>query len=254
MRPFFSIITVTKNSEEKIDSTIKSVLSQSYKNFEYIILDGFSKDQTFKKIKDYSHKNIVLYQHKDRSFYEGLNYAIAKSRGSFIGILNSGDVYYSESILEKMNKNICKYKNYDFYYSNLLFFNKKMLSTRVWTQTLNYGIVNQAFQIPHPTMFVSKKVVQNMRYNIEYKISSDLDFIIRMINNKFQGKFLNFFSICMEEGGMSTKSKNIVRKLKEDIKIHKKYFNNFLFSFFFNKILKLQTIFFNKRYKIKKYE
>ena len=129
-----------------------------------------------------------------------------------------------------------------------------MLSTRVWTQTLNYGIVNQAFQIPHPTMFVSKKVVQNMRYNIEYKISSDLDFIIRMINNKFQGKFLNFFSICMEEGGMSTKSKNIVRKLKEDIKIHKKYFNNFLFSFFFNKILKLQTIFFNKRYKIKKYE
>ena len=93
-----------------------------------------------------------------------------------------------------------------------------------------------------------------MRYNIEYKISSDLDFIIRMINNKFQGKFLNFFSICMEEGGMSTKSKNIVRKLKEDIKIHKKYFNNFLFSFFFNKILKLQTIFFNKRYKIKKYE
>jgi glycosyltransferase involved in cell wall biosynthesis len=254
LKPFFSIITVTKNSEEKIDSTIKSVLSQTYKNFEYIILDGFSKDQTFKRIKDYSHKNIILYQRKDRSFYEGLNYAIARSRGFFIGILNSGDVYYSESILEKMKKNINKYKNYDFYYSNLLFFNKKMLSTRVWTQTLNYGIVHQAFQIPHPTIFVSKKILQNMKYNVEYKISSDLDFIIRMINNKFQGKYFNFFSICMEEGGMSTKFKNIIRKLKEDLKIHQKHFKIFLFSFILNKILKLRTIFFNKKYKIKKYE
>jgi len=58
MIPFFSIITVTKNTEEKIDKTIQSVLSQSYKNFEYIIVDSHSKDGTLNKIKKY--KNLKI--------------------------------------------------------------------------------------------------------------------------------------------------------------------------------------------------
>ena len=63
MKPYFSIITVTKNTEEKIDLTIKSVLSQSFKNFEYLIVDGNSTDSTFDKINRY--KQMIMFGSKD---------------------------------------------------------------------------------------------------------------------------------------------------------------------------------------------
>ena len=78
MKPFFSIITVTKNTEEKIDKTIKSVLSQSYKNFEYIIIDGNSEDETFNKTQKYKNKKIKIFCRDDKNFYDGLN---KKSKG-----------------------------------------------------------------------------------------------------------------------------------------------------------------------------
>ena len=124
MIPFFSIITVTKNTEEKIDKTIQSVLSQSYKNFEYIIVDGHSKDDTFNKIKKYKNKKIKIFSHRDKNFYEGLNFAIKKTKGRYISILNSGDLYFSDSILKKMNTYILKYKNFGLYFSNLFFIDK----------------------------------------------------------------------------------------------------------------------------------
>ncbi len=101
MIPFFSIITVTKNTEEKIDKTIKSVLSQSYKNFEYIIVDGNSKDETFNKIQKYKNKKIKLFSRKDKNFYDGLNFAIKRANGKYISVISSGDFYYSTLILKK---------------------------------------------------------------------------------------------------------------------------------------------------------
>jgi glycosyltransferase involved in cell wall biosynthesis len=251
---FFSIITVTKNSEKKIEATIKSVLTQTYKNFEYIILDGFSEDQTFNKIKQFKKKNIFLYRYKDKNFYDGLNYAISKSKGNYIGILNSGDIYYNKNILKKMKKFITNYNSYDYFYSNLLYFNKDFTITRVWNNNLENKILHKAFQIPHPTMFVSRKIIKSIKYDIDYKISSDLDFILQIIKKKFTGKYLNFFSIYMENSGMSTSLTNAILKLKEDLNIHRTYFKNYLFSFFLNKLLKTRSYFFKKKYKFKKNE
>ena len=106
MSPFFSIITVTKNSENKIDKTIKSVLSQSFKNFEYIIIDGNSTDDTLNKVQKYKNKKIKIFCREDKNFYDGLNFAIKKTKGKFISVLNSGDFYYSNFILRKIHKSI----------------------------------------------------------------------------------------------------------------------------------------------------
>ena len=107
MKPFFSIITVTKNTEKKINLTVASVLSQSFKNFEYIIVDGYSSDSTFVKINRYSkNKKIKIYRRRDKNFYDGLNFAISKAKGNYISILNSGDIYFSKSILKNIYKNI----------------------------------------------------------------------------------------------------------------------------------------------------
>jgi glycosyltransferase involved in cell wall biosynthesis len=105
MKPFFSIITVTKNTEKKIDLTIRSVLSQNFKNFEYIIVDGYSADNTFAKIIKYkNNKKIRIFKRCDKNFYDSLNYAIEKAKGKYISILNSGDIFFSNKILKNTQK------------------------------------------------------------------------------------------------------------------------------------------------------
>jgi glycosyltransferase involved in cell wall biosynthesis len=247
MIPFFSIITVTKNTEKKIDKTIQSVLSQSYKNFEYIIVDGHSKDDTFNKIKKYKNIKIKIFSRRDNNFYDGLNFAIKKSKGRYISILNSGDVYFSDSILKKMNASILKYKNFGLYFSNLFFIDKGKIK-RIWIyKNLLYNL-NDAFKIAHPTIFFSKKIAHKFMYNIKYSISADLDLILKLIKKKISYKHLNFFSVIMETGGMSSFCGNFFRKLEEDLKIHKTYFKYYILNFILQKLLKIRTIsIFNKK-------
>ena len=82
-----SIITVVKNDVQNIEKTIKSLLNQSYKNFEHIIIDGKSTDGTLSIIKKY--KNIKLVSKKDKNLWEAMNSGIKHSKGDIIGILNS---------------------------------------------------------------------------------------------------------------------------------------------------------------------
>ena len=247
MSPFFSIITVTKNSENKIDKTIISVLCQSYKNFEYIIIDGNSEDETFNKIKKYKNKKIKFFCRKDKNFYDGLNFAIKKAKGKYISVLNSGDFYLSNFILKKIHKNILKFQNYDFYFSNLLFVNQSNKVKRKWVFKNFYNNLKDAFKIAHPTIFFSKQVAKKFRYNIKYTIAADLDLILRLIKSKASYKHLNFFSVIMETGGMSSFKGKFLKKISEDLKINKKYFKYYFLNFFIQKILKLKTFLFYKK-------
>ena len=249
MTPFFSIITVTKNTEEKIDKTIKSVLSQSYKNFEYIIVDGHSKDETFNKIQKYKNKKIKVFCRKDKNFYDGLNFAIKRANGKYISVISSGDFYYSTLILKKIHKNIIKFKNFDFYFSNLFFVNNKNKVERKWEFKKFYNNLKDAFKIAHPTIFFSKKVAKNFRYNTKYTIAADLDLILRLIKRKVSYKHLDFFSVMMEAGGMSSFKGKFLKKICEDLTINKKYFKYYLLNFFIQKILKIKTfLFYKKKY------
>ena len=97
-RPFISIITVVKNDEKKISKTIKSVLQQKYRNFEYIVIDGLSSDNTLKKIKKNKFNIDLIVSKKDKNMWQAMNRGIKLSSGSIIGILNSGDVYYKNTL------------------------------------------------------------------------------------------------------------------------------------------------------------
>jgi|694.fasta_scaffold63282_4 glycosyltransferase involved in cell wall biosynthesis len=244
MRPFFSIITVTKNTEKKINLTIRSVLSQNFNNFEYIVIDGYSKDNTFANIKKYKDKRIKVFKYRDKSFYEGLNYGVQNSKGKYIAILNSGDIFYSNKILFLMKKKIIKFSKCHFFFSNLLYLDKKNKIKRVWKNLYYDNTLQDAFKIAHPTIFINAEVAQKFKYNENYKISSDLDFILRLLINKISFKYLNFFSVAMEQGGMSSSLNYLLIKLREDLIIHSKYFKLYLVHFLIKKISKLKDLFF----------
>jgi glycosyltransferase involved in cell wall biosynthesis len=242
MNPFFSIITVTKNTEKKVGLTIKSVLSQNFINFEYIIVDGYSKDRTFSKIKEYKDKKIKVFRYNDRNFYDGLNYGVKRAKGKYIAILNSGDFFLSVNILLEMNKKILQFNKYDFFFSNLIYFNSNIRVVRIWKESHFNKNLNTAFKIAHPTIFIKKEVAKKFRYNDSYKVSSDLDFIIRLFKNNIKFKYLNFFTIAMEQGGMSSNLKYLLTKLKEDLIIHHKYFKYYIIHFLIQKFNKLKSL------------
>jgi glycosyltransferase involved in cell wall biosynthesis len=244
MRPFFSVITVTKNTEKKINLTIRSVLSQNFKNFEYIVIDGYSKDNTFINIKKHKDKRVKVFKYRDKSFYDGLNYGVQNSSGKYIAILNSGDIFYSNKILLFMKKKIIEFNKFQFFFSNLIYFNKDIKITRIWKNHYFDNTLEDAFKIAHPTIFIKKEVAQRFKYNVIYKISSDLDFILRLLKHKIKFKYLNFFSIVMEQGGMSSSLKYLLTKLREDLIIHRKYFKFYMVHFLIQKISKLKGLFF----------
>jgi len=243
MKPFFSIITVTKNTEKKIDLTIRSVLSQNFKNFEYIIIDGCSADNTFAKIIKYeNNKKIRIFKRRDKNFYDGLNCAISKARGNYISILNSGDIFFSNKILKNTQNKILKYKNFDFYFSNLVYYNNKKEVKRIWKSGQLKNNLSDAFKIAHPTIFLDNKVAKKFRYNDSYNISADLDFILKLIHNNIKYKHLNFFSVAMEAKGMSSSFDYFIIKLIEDIKIQRDFFKNYTTFFFKQKFEKLKSL------------
>ena len=97
-----SIITICFNSQDTIEDTIKSVISQDYKDIEYIIIDGNSKDKTKSIIQKYKSKLAYYISEPDLGIYDAMNKGITASKGDLIAILNSDDVYAFKSVVSEM--------------------------------------------------------------------------------------------------------------------------------------------------------
>ena len=182
MNPKFSIITVCFNSEKTIERTIISVLSQSYQDFEYIIVDGASTDGTLSIIKNYIKKypdKIKLISEKDSGIYDAMNKGIRSASGDLIGIVNSDD-YYEVDALENISKAYDGEK-YEVVYG--------MLRTIKDGKEVSVYIKNHQWlekdMITHPTCFITRDTYTDFGvYSLEYRYSADYEFMLRMNRNR----------------------------------------------------------------------
>ena len=238
-----SIITVTKNSEKYLEKNILSVYNQSYKNYEHVIIDGQSTDQTLKIIKKHKKKIHYFFSAKDRSLYDAMNKGIKKCSGDVIGILNSDDVYYKNA-LKIVNSYFNKYKNLDFLFGSVY---KYKLLSGYKPEKIKWSF---GFYSTHSVGFFIKRKAQKKVgfYNIKYKYSADYDLFYRLIvkkkmngmatlKNEIFGKFIR--------GGLSSRIK-FMDYLKECNEIRLDNGQNFLlvyFIFFVRIIKNLKKIF-----------
>ncbi len=232
----FSIITVVKNNRFQISKTINSIKNQNFKNFEFIIIDGKSKDGTTEEIKKIS-KSFKKLKHiirKDKNLYDGLNYGIKISNGKYIVILHSGDIFFSKNTLEVINTNI---SNFDAISGNVLFRKEKNI-VRYWNYKIEKLSKLNSFKIPHTALIVKKEIFKKLNFfNINYSISSDTDFILKMSKLKnLNFKKINKDIVIMETGGLSNSFENLKTKTFQDLKIYLDNFNIFFFIVYFYKI------------------
>lgn len=172
-----TIITPVKNDYKNIEKTIKSVLMQSYKNYEHIIVDGKSTDGTINILKKYKNK-IKIISKKDKNLWEALNRGIKISKGDIIGVLNSKDIFYPKA-LETVNRYF-QNKKLDFLFGAV----KK---NKVYHQFEPEKIFYRFNIYPSHScgFFIRTKSQKKLgKYNVDYDYCSDYDMFYRMIVKK----------------------------------------------------------------------
>ena len=209
-----SIITVCYNAEKTIEKTINSVLSQSYKNIEFIIIDGNSKDNTMKIVSRYKDSIAKIISENDNGIYDAMNKGINIATGEIIGILNADDTYFDKNVVKRKILVFKDNEKVSGCYSNLIYvtnFNNKII--RKWnSEVFSINKIKYGWTIPHPTLFLKKKVYENYgMYDQNYGNAADYEYILKIsLNKKIYLKHIDFFSVKMLTGGASNKSiKNI---------------------------------------------
>lgn len=228
--PLISIITVCKNSGSTIKDTIESVLSQTYKNFEYIIKDGGSTDRTLEIISEYEgkfNKKLHLIESSDRNMYDAMNQGIEKCSGDIIGILNSDD-FYSNDALEKvadvfqnsLEKNLVVI-------GNLARVDNNGNTVHVYDYTEEMIKKKEAFG--HPSMFVAKAVYEKIgKYECALTLAADAEWQYRMYEDKdITVRLLPDVLNNMRAGGASDSFKNRWKWFKERTRIQLQYKKGF---------------------------
>jgi len=199
-----SIITVVLNGEKYIKETIESVLNQKNQNFEYIIIDGGSSDNTLEIIKSYENRIDYWVSDKDKGLYDAFNKGLTLVDGEIVGIINSDDVYTPEC-LGYVEKYFLKYNDLDFMFGGVKKHWGLIHGYKPWKVHFSWG-----FYSSHSTGFFIKlkAAKKNGFYNLKYKCSSDFDYFYRMIvKNKMNGmssKKDEIFGV-FRRGGFSSK-------------------------------------------------
>ena len=228
-----SIITVTCNSAQTLQATVNSVLSQSYQNIEYIIVDGNSTDGTLDIIKENEPKfngKMKWISESDSGIYDAMNKGIAMATGEIVGILNSDDFFFNTEILSEINS-LFEKESCDVLYGDLIYQNE-IKSIRHWksnqfrTNSLYYG-----WMPPHPTLYCKRSLYNNDIgiFDSKFRISADYDLILRIFkNDELKSVYFPQVMIVMSQGGISNASlKSKFLKSKEDYLVLRKNNINF---------------------------
>ena len=238
-----SIITVSYNSVETINDTINSVLSQTYKNIEYIIIDGSSVDGTIELVQSFGKRISKFISQPDDGIYEAINKGINIASGDIIGILNSDDFFCDNLVIEKIVNSFLK-TDIDAVIGDVQFVDPEKTSKIVRyysSRHFNPRKFKYGFMPAHPSFYVKKELFERFGfYKTDYKIAADYELLIRFLYiNKIRYKYIEMPFVSMRTGGVSNKSfysniilnKEIVRACKENgintnyILVYSKYFS-----------------------------
>jgi glycosyltransferase involved in cell wall biosynthesis len=214
-----SIITVCRNSEKTIETTIKSVLSQTYKNIEYIIIDGDSKDKTKDIVLSYGDRISKFVSEPDKCLWEAMNKAIRLATGDFLYFINSDDYIFDRNVIDDTVKVILEKPELDFIYGDVEIRESKkkaiIQKSPCPTEIIESMILRGT--IPHVGSFIKSDLFQKIGiYNENHKIASDYEWITKLM----QDQTVNIFYFprviaSFSAGGLSSNAQETLTEIFE---------------------------------------
>ncbi len=226
--PLFSIITVTYNADKTIGRTLDSVIQQNFENYEHIIIDGASKDNTLAIIdqKQGSDKRIVKSE-RDAGLYDAMNKGINTSNGSYLIFLNAGDKFHSPQTLREIAEAIKSNNAPDIVYgqTNLVDDNGVFIAPRHLTapENLRFADFARGMLVCHQAFIAKKEIVG--QYSMQYRYSADYEWCIRCLKKSTKNIYIDKILIDYLSEGMTTANRR--KSLIERFKIMSKYYGFF---------------------------
>ena len=209
MDPKISVITISYNAEKEIEKTILSVISQTYSNIEYLIIDGASKDDTMVIVNKYKDRISHIVSEPDKGIYDAMNKGIRMATGDIIGILNSDDFYTSPDVLKAIAEAFEKEASLDAVYGDIHFVRPDRLDkcVRYYSgKSFKRSRMKFGFMPPHPSFYMRRKCYEKYGlYKTDYKICADFEFMLRTIYlHQIKTQYIPMDMVTMRMGGAST--------------------------------------------------
>ena len=178
--PLISVITVVYNGKYSLEKTINSVISQTYENIEYIVIDGGSTDGSINIIKKYEDSINCWISEEDDGVYDAMNKGLNLASGKWINFLNAEDIFFSNETISEIFSNK-KNNKFKLIYGDWINVNKNGLNNYIKSLPyLNDNHLKYQFQMNHQSLFVKNKNIPN--FDLTYKIKADYQWIIDIVN------------------------------------------------------------------------
>ncbi|MEO8149861.1 MAG: glycosyltransferase family 2 protein [Bacteroidia bacterium] len=222
--PLFSIITINLNNAHGLKKTIESIFTQTFTDFEYIIIDGASTDESVTVIKGLEQKISYWISEKDAGIYNAMNKGISKATGMYCLFINSGDVLADKDVLKKVAD---AKPSEEIVYGDIIFAknNSQQLSKQPDVPQIIYMIRGTIF---HPASFVQLSVLKKTGgYDESFKIAGDYDFFVKtIIRDKVKTRHLSIVISVFDTTGISNNAINKNPEFEERARIHQRYFTH----------------------------
>lgn len=206
-----SIITATYNSAATLRDTMESVLRQTYRDIEYLVIDGASKDNTRDIIQEYEPRfegKMRWVSEPDKGIYDAMNKGIAMATGEVVGILNSDDFYTSETVLERLASTLTS-TGADAVYGDIHFVDPDNLSKSVRyysSKSFRRWMMRLGFMPAHPSFYCRRKIYEQYgAFDCTYKVAADFENLLRLIFvHRIKICYVPMDCVTMRTGGAST--------------------------------------------------
>ena len=204
--PKISVITVCLNAQEFIEQCMQSVLTQTFNDFEYVIIDGGSSDDTVDIIKKYQNKIAYWHSRPDRGLADAFNLGVQNSSGQWLLFLNSDDYFASSNVLQDMVVHIDKYPNVDVIFGQINMVTREQVSKKIggpYGEAFHWEKFCRKDTIPHQAAFSPRSFFERIGlFSEDFLIAVDYEHYLRA-GPGLNTKFVPLLVANMRDGGMA---------------------------------------------------
>lgn len=222
--PLFSIITITYNASKELPATMQSVAEQTFVDFEHLIIDGASKDNTVDIARNMASPGMSIFSEPDKGLYDAMNKGLRKAKGKYLIFLNAGDAFHDQDVLMCMSKVASDdidiiYGDTNLVDANRMFVAKRHLSV---PEKLTFRSFRKGMLVCHQAFVVRRELAPE--YDLKYRFSADYEWCLRCLKNTSYMRCKNLHKVVIDYLVDGLTDKNHKASLKERFVIMAQYF------------------------------
>ena len=215
--PLISVITVSYNAQHIIEKTILSIINQTYKNIEYIIIDGGSTDGTIDVIKKYDSKITHWISEPDKGIYDAMNKGIKLAKGEWINFMNCGDSFYSIDTIRQVVDKLLTTECIDIVYGNTII---KINNNKYIVRPEELECISNHLPFCHQCAFVQTSLAKKHPFDLKYKFVADYNFFYQQYHKKKSFLYINYPIANYQIGGDGFTANNVKECINESFQVN----------------------------------